>query len=212
MFANIEEYLVFKGTKYIKPEKAGILQKEMEGLRSLAQAARKEFELLAKELERQVSPFHMEKVSQWMNQSQICRPHFWVYYRLPSDLPEDVGIALRLYGSKENFGVSVEVSFVERKKSPVTLKKQQQVLEYPVQEGIYYVVQEGEAFRRVEATEENRIFLQEQLLQGTIRKVLIKEDIPLERTSSISDRVLKIKAVFHRILPYYEQTKKRISN
>ncbi|OTN91591.1 hypothetical protein A5809_000956 [Enterococcus faecium] len=69
-----------------------------------------------------------------MNQAQICRPHFWCYYRLPSDHQDDVAIAIRLYGNgiPEQFGISVEVSIVERKRSEHSLSKQNKVLNQPI--------------------------------------------------------------------------------
>ena len=49
-------------------------------------------------------------------------------------------MALRLYGAPTDFGVSLEVSFIERKKDEQTLDKQAKVLELPAVEGIYYLV------------------------------------------------------------------------
>ncbi|MCB6560277.1 hypothetical protein LI158_10060, partial [Bifidobacterium longum] len=67
-----------------------------------------------------MAPFKMDRVSNWANQAQICRPHFWCYYRAPEDSLDDVAMAIRLYGQPEKWGISVEVSFVERKKSDTT--------------------------------------------------------------------------------------------
>ncbi|MCC9865656.1 hypothetical protein HK160_04575, partial [Streptococcus agalactiae] len=47
---------------------------------------------------------------------KVGRPHFWVYYRKDTDQLDDVAVALRVYGVKDSFGVSLEVSFVERQK------------------------------------------------------------------------------------------------
>src|SRR5699024_4507837 len=107
--------------KYIKPEKAGVLSQSMLDLRELAQSARKEFIVISQLLAEKVKPFEAERVSQWMNQAQICRPHFWCYYRFPSDDIDEVTLAIRLYGNYNDFGVSVEVSFIERKKSEKSL-------------------------------------------------------------------------------------------
>ena len=38
-------------------------------------AARKEMQTLAKLLEERLAPFKMDRVSNWANQAQICRPH-----------------------------------------------------------------------------------------------------------------------------------------
>ena len=121
MLENVQAYLSKQGVKYIKPEKAGPHQEEMEDLKALGQAARKEMQTLAKLLEERLAPFKMDRVSNWANQAQICRPHFWCYYRAPEDSLEDVAMAIRLYGQPEKWGISVEVSSVERKKSDTTL-------------------------------------------------------------------------------------------
>ena len=41
--------------------------------------------------------------------------------------------ALRLYGTAKDFGVSLEVSFMERKKDEHSLSKQNRVLNLPIQ-------------------------------------------------------------------------------
>ncbi|MGT2756047.1 ribonuclease P [Streptococcus ovuberis] len=208
MLEKVEIYLAYQGFKYIKPEKAGEMSEEMKRTRLLAQEARKEFGQLGRELEKRIAPFQMEQVSQWMNQAQICRPHFLVYYRLPSDARDDVALAIRLYGQSEDWGIAVEVSFVERKKSETSLSKQNQVLEIPVQEGIYYWVQKDGVSERVEATEANRRLLQEQVRTGLVRKVLVKTDFPLQVDRSREKVVLQLASMFHRLLPYYEASKK----
>lgn len=97
-FDKLKEYLPYRGEKYIKPEKAGNYRQYMMDLRDLARQARDEFSLISKSFEDRVKPFKAERVSQWMNQSQLCRPHFWCYFRLPSDNLDDSALAIRLYG------------------------------------------------------------------------------------------------------------------
>ena len=159
MLENIQVYLSKQGVKYIKPEKAGPHKEEMEDLKALGQAARKEMQALAKLLEERLAPFKMDRVSNWANQAQICRPHFWCYYRTPEDSLDDVAMAIRLYGQPEKWGISVEVSFVERKKSDTTLAKQHKVLDLPIAPSLYYFAQENGVSHRVEGTEENRQML-----------------------------------------------------
>lgn len=48
MLENVQAYLSKQGVKYIKPEKAGPHKEEMEDLKALGQAARKEMQTLAK--------------------------------------------------------------------------------------------------------------------------------------------------------------------
>lgn len=207
MLTAINNYLAYQGQKYIKPEKSGTQASAMQDLRNLAQAARQEFAEISQGLAQRVAPFEPERVSQWMNQAQVCRPHFWCYYRLPSDSPEDVAIAIRLYGRKDNFGISVEVSFVERKKSEDTLSKQNKVLAVPIAEPLYYFAQEAGVSRKVEGNEENRSKLQEAVKSGTVRKVLVKYDIPIEMELSPDSLTDQLALGFDRVLPYYDATK-----
>ena len=207
MFKAVNDYLSNQGVKYLKPEKAGEQASFMQELRSQAQTARQEFAEISQELAERVAPFEPERVSQWMNQAQICRPHFWCYYRLPSDSLEDVALAIRLYGQEDDFGISVEVSFIERKKSDQTLAKQAKVLDLPLEEGLYYWVQKDGQSRRVEGGEDNRQALKEALNQGEVRKVLVKADIPIETSGSKGALVYQLAKDFDRLLPYYQITK-----
>lgn len=140
MFENLKAYLTQQGFKYIKPEKAGSLAEEMIALKTLGQSARAEFTEIAKVLALKVSPFEMMRVSNWANQAQVARPHFWCYYKQPEDNQDDVGLAIRLYGNSANFGISVEVSFIERKKSKATLAKQHKVLDIPIAEPRFIIL------------------------------------------------------------------------
>jgi len=210
MLEKVNRYLSYQGEKYIKPEKAGPLTDEMLTLKALAQSARKEFSQVAQKFSDLVTPFSPERVSQWMNQAQVCRPHFWSYYRLPSDSLEDVALALRLYGEPDNFGISVEVSFIERKKSDKTLTKQAKVLDLPIDEPLYYWVQEekGSDSYRLSGSEENRLYLKEALENHKVRKVLVKTDVLV--TPDLSEEALleKLLEGFQALLPYYQAAKK----
>ena len=59
-------------------------------LKALGQAARKEMQTLSKVLEERLAPLRWIVLSNWANQAQICRPHFWCYYRAPEDSLDDV--------------------------------------------------------------------------------------------------------------------------
>lgn len=204
MLENVQVYLSKQGLKYIKPEKAGPHQEEMVALKALGQAARKEMQTLAKLLEERLVPFKMDRVSNWANQAQICRPHFWCYYRAPEDSLDDVAMAIRLYGQPEKWGISVEVSFVERKKSDTTLAKQHKVLDLPIVPSLYYFAQEDGVSHRVEGTEENRQMLKEAVRDGRVRKVLVKYDIPVTTSETIEELVEELADGFDKLKPYYE--------
>lgn len=205
MLENIKAYLSKQGVKYIKPEKAGPHQEEMEVLKALGQAARKEMQTLSKVLEERLAPFKMDRVSNWANQAQICRPHFWCYYRAPEDSLDDVAMAIRLYGQPEKWGISVEVSFVERKKSDTTLAKQHKVLDLPIVNPLYYFAQEDGVSHRVEGTEENRQMLKAAVRDGRIRKVLVKYDVPMTASETMEELVDEIANGFEKLRPYYEK-------
>lgn len=205
MLENIKAYLSKQGVKYIKPEKAGPHQEEMEVLKVLGQAARKEMQNLSKVLEERLAPFKMDRVSNWANQAQICRPHFWCYYRAPEDSLDDVAMAIRLYGQPEKWGISVEVSFVERKKSDTTLAKQHKVLDLPIAPSIYYFAQEDGVSHRIEGTEENRQMLKAAVRDGRIRKVLVKYDVVVTTSKTMEELVEELADGFEKLKPYYEK-------
>lgn len=205
MLENIKAYLSKQGVKYIKPEKAGPHQEEMEALKALGQAARKEMQTLSKVLEERLAPFKMDRVSNWANQAQICRPHFWCYYRAPEDSLDDVAMAIRLYGQPEDWGISVEVSFVERKKSDTTLAKQHKVLDLPIVNPLYYFAQEDGVSHRVEGTEENRQMLKAAVKDGRVRKVLVKYDISVTDSETIEELVEELADGFETLKLYYEK-------
>lgn len=208
MLENIKAYLSKQGVKYIKPEKAGPHQEEMEVLKALGQAARKEMQTLSKVLEERLAPFKMDRVSNWANQAQICRPHFWCYYRAPEDSLDDVAMAIRLYGQPKKWGISVEVSFVERKKSDTTLAKQHKVLDLPIAPSLYYFAQEDGVSHRVEGTEENRQMLKAAVRYGRIRKVLVKYDVVVTTSKTMEELVEELADGFDKLKAYYEKANK----
>ena len=205
MLENIQSYLSKQEVKYIKPEKACPHQEEMEVLKALGQAARKEMQTLAKVLEERLAPFKMDRVSIWANHAQICRPHFWCYYRAPEDSLDDVAMAIRLYGQPEKWGISVDVSFVERKKSDTTLTKQHKVLDLPIAPPLYYFAQENGVSHRVEGTEENRQMLKEAVRDGRVRKVLVKYDVTVTASETMEELVEELADGFYKLKPYYEE-------
>ena len=204
MLEKVQAYLSKQGLKYIKPEKAGPHQEEMEALKALGQAARKEMQVLSKALEERLVPFKMDRVSNWANQAQVCRPHFWCYYRTLEDGLDDVAMAIRLYGQPKKWGISVEVSFVERKKSDTTLAKQHKVLDLPIVPSLYYFAQEDGVSHRVEGTEANRQMLKEAVKDGRVRKVLVKYDVPVTTSETIEELVEELADGFDKLKPYYE--------
>ena len=206
MLNTMRDYLAYSGLQYQKPEKAGQDAEKMLYLRSKGQEARKAFTELAKAFQARHPEWILQRSSQWMNQAQRLRPHFWAYLQREGRVTEPM-LALRLYGSPSDFGISLEVSFIERKKDERTLDKQAKALEVPVVEGIYYLsYSEGES-QRMEATEENRQVLREKLSHQEVRKVLVKIDVPVTENSSEEEIVEALLKSYDKILPFYLATR-----
>lgn len=207
MLNTMRDYLAYSGLQYQKPEKAGQDAEKMLYLRSKGQEARKAFTELAKAFQARHPEWILQRSSQWMNQAQRLRPHFWAYLQREGRVTEPM-LALRLYGSSSDFGVSLEVSFIERKKDERTLDKQAKVLEVPVVEGIYYLVYSDGESQKMEATEENRQVLREKLSHQEVRKVLVKVDVPVTANSSEEEIVKALLKSYDKILPFYLATRK----
>ena len=206
MLNTMRDYLAYSGLQYQKPEKAGQDAEKMLYLRSKGQEARKAFTELAKAFQARHPEWILQRSSQWMNQAQRLRPHFWAYLQREGRVTEPM-LALRLYGNQNNWGISIEVSFVERKKDETTLSKQAKILDIPVVDGIYYWVQKNDESYRVQATEENRQLLRQQLSNQEIRKVLVKVDIPVADEDTIDKLLDKLDRGFEKLSPYYQVTR-----
>lgn len=206
MFNEIRDYLDFAGLQYRNPDKAGVEREKMLEFRHKGQEARKAFTELAKAFQASHPEWQLQQTSQWMNQAQRLRPHFWVYLQRDGQVTEPM-MALRLYGSSSDFGVSLEVSFIERKKDEQTLGKQAKVLEIPTVEGIYYLAYSDGQSQRWEANEENRQALVKKMGSQEIRKVLVKADVSVTENSSEEDIVENLLKSYDKILPFYLATR-----
>lgn len=206
MLNKIRDYLDFAGIQYRNPDKGGEEREKMLELRHKGQEARKTFTELAKAFQASHPEWLLHKTSQWMNQAQRLRPHLWAYLQCEGEATEPM-LALRLYGSPSDFGVSLEVSFIERKKDDRTLDKQTKILEVPVVEGIYYLVYSDGESQKMEATEENRRTLREKVSSQEIRKVLVKADVSFIETQSLETILEELEEAYERLLPYYQATR-----
>lgn len=206
MFNKIRDYLDFAGLQYRNPDKAGEEREKMLELRHKGQEARKAFTELAKAFQASHPEWQLQQTSQWMNQAQRLRPHFWVYLQRDGQVTEPM-LALRLYGTSTDFGISLEVSFIERKKDERTLGKQAKVLKVPTVEGVYYLVYSDGQSQRWEANEENRQILRNKLSNQEVRKVLVKIDVPITENSSEEEIVEALLKSYDKILPFYLATR-----
>ena len=206
MFNKIRDYLDFAGLQYRNPDKAGEEREKMLEFRHKGQEARKAFTELTKAFQTSHPEWQLQQTSQWMNQAQRLRPHFWVYLQREGKVTEPM-LALRLYGNPSDFGISLEVSFIERKKDEQTLEQQAKVLEVPVVEGIYYLAYSDGQSQWWEANEENRQVLVEKVGSQEIRKVLVKTDVSFIETQTLEVILEKLEDAYERLLPYYQATR-----
>ena len=112
-----------------------------------------------------------------------------------------------MYGEFSDFGISLEVSFVERKKDAQTLDKQAKILEIPTVKGIYYLSYCDGQSQRWDANEENRQILRNKLSNQEVRKVLVKIDVPITENSSEEEIVEALLKSYDKILPFYLATR-----
>ena len=206
MMETIKNYLSYAGIQYRNPDKAGDEREKMLELRHKGQEARKAFTNLAKTFQEKHPEWQLQQTSQWMNQAQRLRPHFWAYLQREGQVTEPM-LALRLYGETSDFGVSLEVSFIERKKDEQTLSKQAKILDIPPVEGIYYLAYTDGQSQKVEANEENRLLLREKVRNQEIRKVLVKSDVSFIENQTLEVILEKLEEVYECLLPYYEVTR-----
>lgn len=206
LFPAIESFLTIQGSKYISPDKAGELRETMLDLKARGQAARQEFANLVRDFQALYPKLSLERTSNWLNQAQILRPHFWNYLRGYGEITEPM-FALRLYGTAEDFGVSLEVSFMERKKDEHSLSKQNRVLNLSIQPPAYYFAQIDGVSQRFEATEANRQHLRQEVAAGLVRKVLIKYDVNLFQATSKQQVLSELEQAMTALIPFYEATR-----
>jgi len=206
LFPAIESFLTVQGSKYISPDKAGELRETMLDLKARGQAARQEFANLVRDFQALYPKLNLERTSNWLNQAQILRPHFWNYLRGYGEITE-LMFALRLYGTAEDFGVSLEVSFMERKKDEHSLSKQNRVLNLPIQPPAYYFAQIDGVSQRFEATDANRQYLSQGVAAGLVRKVLIKYDVNLSEARSKQEVLSELEQAMTALIPFYEATR-----
>ena len=206
MMETIKNYLSYAGIQYRNPDKSGDEREKMLELRHKGQEARKAFTNLAKTFQASHPEWQLQQTSQWMNQAQRLRPHFWAYLQREGQVTEPM-LALRLYGEPSDFGISLEVSFIERKKDEQTLSKQAKILELPPVEGIYYLAYTDDQSQKVEANEENRLLLREKVRSQEVRKVLVKSDVSFIENQTLEAILEKLEDAYERLLPYYERTR-----
>ena len=95
MYGKMRNFLNCQGIKYLAPAKAGEDAARLLPYRELGQEARKEFTDLVSDFQKIFPHLKQDRTSQWMNQAQILRPHFWVYFQGEGEIAEPL-FALRI--------------------------------------------------------------------------------------------------------------------
>ena len=143
-----------------------------------------------------------------MNQAQVARPHFWVYYFPPENQPASPSFALRLVSDQGALTVCLELSFIERSRQEQTLAQQARILEVPAPREAYYWVQDSDKqTRRVTTSEGHRQELVQAYEAGQVRKVLLRQDMqPLADYSDLDALVQDLVKAVADFWPLYQVT------
>lgn len=207
---SLTDYLTYQGQHYRNPAKLDnpIEIEDMENLKRSGQAARQAFAKLATAFGQAFPDWAQGRVSAWMNQAQVARPHFWVYYFPPENQPASPSFALRLVSDQGALTVCLELSFIERSRQEQTLAQQVRILEVPAPREAYYWVQDSDKqTRRVTTSEGHRQELVQAYEAGQVRKVLLRQDMqPLADYSDLDALVQDLVKAVADFWPLYQVT------
>lgn len=212
IYQALNDFLPYRGEKYISPLKAGSQKERMELFKKKGQKARKAFQDIGQSfsLLPTLSDFQMQRVSQWMNQAQVGRPHFWVYYIEKTRHQENPALALRLLDEVDSLGISLEISFIERHSTNKTFQQQHKILDKALPNEVYYYAQfldgKKKTSRRMDGNDENRLWLKQALKENRVRKVLLKYDVLTLEALSNNELIAELNKGLTLLLPYYHLT------
>ncbi len=207
---SLTDYLTYQGQHYRNPAKLDnpIEIEDMENLKKSGQVARQAFTKLAIVFGQAFPDWAQGRVSAWMNQAQVARPHFWVYYFPPENRPASPSFALRLVSDQGALTVCLELSFIERSRQEQTLAQQARILEVPAPREAYYWVQYSDKqTRRVTTSEGHRQELVQAYGAEQVRKVLLRQDMqPLADYSGLEALVQDLVKAVDGFWPLYQVT------
>ena len=207
---SLTDYLIYQGQHYRNPAKLDnpVEIEGMENLKRSGQAARQAFSKLATAFRQAFPDWTQARVSAWMNQAQVARPHFWVYYFPPENRLASPSFALRLVSDQGKLTVCLELSFIERSRQEQTLAQQARILEVPAPREAYYWVQGSDKqTRRVTTSEGHRQELVQAYEAGQVRKVLLRQDMhPLSDYSDLEALVQDLVKAVAGFWPLYQVT------
>ena len=207
---SLTDYMAYQDQHYRNPAKLDnpVEIEDMECLKRSGQAARQAFSKLAAAFGQAFPDWTQGRVSAWMNQAQVARPHFWVYYFPPENRSASPSFALRLVSDQGVLTVCLELSFIERSRQEETLAQQARILEVPAQQEAYYWVQDSDKqTRRMTTSESHRQELVEAYEAGQVRKVLLRQDMrPLADYGDLEAVVQDLVKAVAGFWPLYQVT------
>lgn len=199
---KMRRFFRYDKVKYKNPVKYPEVAQEMEQLKKAGQDARQEFTKLTEVFYKNFHTFFMDRVSQWMNQSQVLRPAFWRYFIEEGQDEGNPSFALRLFNQENKLGVYVELSFIERKKNDNSVRLQNKVLECEPNRNILYVASDFQKNAMAyEGSVPNRDELIRAVKEGKVRKVILRRPVFLENDKDgIEDELTN---ALKELIPFY---------
>lgn len=199
---KMKQFFRYDKVKYRNPVKFPEVAEEMEQLKKAGQDARQEFTKLTEVFYKNFHTFFMDRVSQWMNQSQVLRPAFWRYFIEEGQDEGNPSFALRLFNQENKLGVYVELSFIERKKNDNSVRLQNKVLECEPNSNILYVASDFQKNAMAyEGSVPNRDELIRAVKEGKVRKVILRRPVFLENDKDgIEDELTN---ALKELIPFY---------
>lgn len=199
---KMSRFFRYDKVKYRNPVKFPEVAEEMEQLKKAGQDARQEFTKLTEVFYKNFHTFFMDRVSQWMNQSQVVRPAFWRYFIEEGQDEGNPSFALRLFNQENKLGVYVELSFIERKKNDNSVRMQNKVLECEPNRNVLYVASD---FQKNATSYEGNVSNRDELIravkEGKVRKVILRRPVFLENTKAgIEDELTN---ALKELIPFY---------
>lgn len=208
LIEQLTDYQAYHQQKYRAPEKSGELSSYMTEFKQTGQYARQAFLQIVKSVDHKIEWFQAQRASNWMNQAQIARAYFYCFFKCEGDLPDEPGLAIRLYAQDDALGVSVEMSVLERHLSDRSLNLLHRHLSVEIAPPFYYMTYHNGIETQITGTNENRHEIMRRLHANNMRKAFVKVNVGLlsdySNLESLSDAIV---AQMSAIMPYYFATR-----
>lgn len=210
---NYQAFYDFKqyhGQKYQDPAKSDSNTSDMIEFKKKGQSAREEFQKVVHLLIPHITDKLPDKVPSWINQGQIGHAYFWTFLRDNKEYKNSPAIALALSDAEKsdelNWVMEVNVLNFHAKEEEDILR-QNQVLDIPLTDGLYYVAETQNGQHYVPDNQEPG-FLKQAIKNREIRKVQLKIDIgKVEDFSHAHVLIDALLDAYQKLEPYYLATK-----